>query len=193
VALRVRGFVRIGAAMAGCALFVACTPEPGPAVTPSPAPATVTPTETDIERQQRLDYEKAEEAYRRAVAEGDRLAQLGIAKRTPELEAVATDEYLELQVYSLQQLKKRGLRQKGTVTIVEVSRSGGWSTNELNLVGCEDNSTWRVIDGAGKDVTPRDQQDYVQTLTVVKTGTSWKVSDLTSKKVKNVRPEDCKQ
>ena len=62
--------------------------------------------------------------------------------------------------------------------------------NELNLVGCEDNSSWRVIDRAGKDVTPSDQQDYVQTLfAVVNQGTNWKVSDLTSKKVKNVRAE----
>ena len=97
MALRVRGFVRIGAAMAGCVLVAACTPEPAPTVTPTPTPASVTPTETDIERQQRLDYEAAEKAYRGATwRSSDRQAQQGIAKKTDALvsEAVATDEYL---------------------------------------------------------------------------------------------------
>ena len=156
MALRVRGFVRIGAAMAGCVLVAACTPEPAPTVTPTPTPVSSTPTETEIERQQRLDYEAAEKAYRRAVAEGDRLAQHGIAKSTPELEAVATGEYLELQIDSLEYLKKRGLRLRGTVTILEVSREGGWSADELNLVGCEDNSTWRVVDQAWTGCNPEE-------------------------------------
>ena len=71
MALGVPGFVRIGAVIAGCALVAACTPEPGPTTTPTPAPPTTasptpsaTPTETEIERQQRLDFEAAEKAYR---------------------------------------------------------------------------------------------------------------------------------
>ena len=81
--LRVRGFVRIGAAIAACALVAACTPDeppvvntPTPTVTPSATPS-ATPTESEIERQMRLDWEAAEEAYRAAVAEGDRLARQG--------------------------------------------------------------------------------------------------------------------
>lgn len=193
MALRVRGFVRFGAAMAVCALLAACTPEPAPTPTPTPSQASVTPTETEIERQQRLDYEAAEKAYRRAVAEGDRLAQQGTAKSTPELEAVAMGKYLELQIDSLRYLKNRGLRQRGTVSIVEVSRKGGWAADELNLISCENNSSWRVVNRAGKDVTPNAQPDYIQSLTVIRTQDSWKVSDATSKKVKNVRAEDCEQ
>ena len=82
MALGVPGFVRIGAAIAGCALVAACTPEPGPTTTPTPAPPvsasatpSATPTETEIERQQRLDFEAAEKAYRASIAEQDRLAQ----------------------------------------------------------------------------------------------------------------------
>ena len=71
MALGVPGFVRVGAAVAGCALVAACTPQPGPTGTPTPAPPvtasarpSASPTETEIERQQRLDYEAAEKAYR---------------------------------------------------------------------------------------------------------------------------------
>ncbi len=76
MALGVPGFVRIGAAVAGCALVAACTPQPGPTVTPTPAPPvtasatpSASPTETEIERQQRLDFEAAEKAYRASIAE----------------------------------------------------------------------------------------------------------------------------
>ena len=67
MALGVRGFMRIGATIAGCALVAACTPEEPPAVTPTPTPTvttspmpSATPTETDIERRMRLDWEAAE-------------------------------------------------------------------------------------------------------------------------------------
>jgi hypothetical protein len=179
--------------MAVCSLVAACTPEPAPTVTPSPTPASVTPTETEIERQQRLDYEAAEKAYRRAVTESDRLAQQGSAETTSELEAVTTGAYLELQIDSLRYLKDRDLRQRGSVSIIKVSRDGGWSSDELNLIACEDNSSWRVFNKAGKDVTPSDQPDYVQSLVVVQTKDGWKVSDATSKKVDNVRAEDCER
>ena len=68
MALRVRGFVRAGAAIAACTLIAACTPEPPVENPPTPSASTPTasptPTESEIERQMRLDYEAAEKAYR---------------------------------------------------------------------------------------------------------------------------------
>ena len=73
MALRVRGFVRTGAAIAACTLIAACTPEPPVVNTPTPSASTPaaspTPTESEIERQMRLDYEAAEAAYRASIAE----------------------------------------------------------------------------------------------------------------------------
>ena len=76
MALRGRGFMSVGAAVACCALAAACTSEPAPSSTPSLSPA-ATPTESQIERQMRLDYEAAEEAYRASMAEQDRLYRAG--------------------------------------------------------------------------------------------------------------------
>src|SRR5918997_3866622 len=92
MALGVPGFVRIGAAIAGCALVAACTPEPGATTTPTPAPPatasatpSATPTETEIERQQRFDFEAAEKAYLAAITERQRLARKGMARSTETL------------------------------------------------------------------------------------------------------------
>src|SRR5918998_5048971 len=108
MALEVPGFVRIGAAIAGCALVAACTPEPGATTTPTPAPPasvsatpSATPTETEIERQQRLDFEAAERAYRTSIAEQDRLARLGVSRSTAELERTSTGRYLEVALLAL--------------------------------------------------------------------------------------------
>jgi hypothetical protein len=197
--LGVRGSVRIGATVAGCALVAACTPNQPPASTSTPPDTatasptgSATPTETDIERQMRLDWEAAEKAYRSAISEGDRLAREGGAsKATPTLRAVSTGEFLELQLLNLRVLKSRGWRFEGGVTIISVRRDGGWHSTELNLLSCEDNSSWRVFDRHGRDVTPQNQPDYVQSLTVKKVGNAWKVSDVYTKKVKNVAEKDC--
>ena len=197
--LGVRGFMRIGAAIAGCALVAACTPDQPPAVTPTPTPAatpsptpSATPTETDIERQMRLDWQAAEKAYRTAVAEGDRLARKGgVTKATPELRAVSTGEFLDLQLISLNLLKSRKWQFQGSVTIFSVKRAGGWSRATLELLACEDNSTWRILDQGGRDVTPKNQPDYIQSLTVNNIRGSWKVAGLSTKKVENATREDC--
>ena len=45
--------------------LVACGPEPTPTTAPTPSPVvSQTPTESAQERQQRIDYEAAEKAYR---------------------------------------------------------------------------------------------------------------------------------
>src|SRR3712207_3024558 len=101
MALGVQRFVRIGAAIAGCALVAACTPDPGPTSMPTPVPSatasatpSATPTETEIVRQQRLDFEAAEKAYRENVSEQDRQAQQGTARSSQILEETSTGKYL---------------------------------------------------------------------------------------------------
>lgn len=204
----VPGFVRIGAALAGCALVAACTPEAGPTQTPtpsleppsstsapsasvSPAPS-APPTETEIERRQRLDWEAAERAYRTATAESDRLAvQGGVREPTKKLRRVATGEFLDLTMQNLRLLQSRNWRFKGGVTVLAVRREGGWSAGVLSLVACEDNSSWEVIDTNGRVVTPEGRSDYIQTLIVKKAGRLWKVTDLTTQKVSNVSEGNC--
>ena len=200
MALGVPGFVRIGAAIAGCALVAACTPEPGPTTTPTPAPSatasptpSATPTETEIERQQRLDWDAAERAYRKAVAESDRVARAGGATEpTQALTAVTTGNYLKLQQQILNDLKERGQRVTGGVTVVYVGRDGGYRPDRLRLVTCEDNSTWRILNRANRDVTPTPQLDYVQSLVVTKVKDAWKVSDGTTRQVKDLPKQECR-
>jgi hypothetical protein len=200
VALGVPGFVRIGAAIAGCALVAACTPDPGPTTTPTPVPPTTasatpsaTPTETEIERQQRLDWEAAEAAYRLAVLESDRLAREGgVTKPSKKLSSVATDEFLELAITGLRILESHQWRYEGAVTILGVKRQGGWRSSRLNLVGCEDNSTWRILDKNDRDVTPKKQPDYIQSLVVKRVDRVWKVAELSTKKVSDVTASDCR-
>jgi hypothetical protein len=140
----------------------------------------------------RLDWEAAEKAYRSATVEADRLARKGgVPKASPELKAVSTGDYLALVVDNLRLLQSKKWRFEGSVTILGVRRNGGWSDTQLDLLSCEDNSTWRLRDERGRDVTPKDQEDYIQSLTVKKQNGSWKVSDLSTKKTKNVTAEDC--
>ena len=54
----------VGAVVTCCALATACSPDQAPANTPTPTLVATTPAESQIERQMRLDYEAAEEAYR---------------------------------------------------------------------------------------------------------------------------------
>ena len=135
----------------------------------------------------RLDWEAAEKAYRASISESNRLHQLGGDKLTsPALKAVATGRYLQLESDSLRYLKSRGWRFRGGVTIVSIKRVGGWSTSRLSLTSCEDNSTWRVIDRNGRDVTPKSQPDYIQALELIQDQRRWKVTDVASLKVDDV-------
>jgi hypothetical protein len=199
MALGVPRFVRIGAAIAGFALVAACTPDPEPTTTSTPAsPSTAsstpsaTPTETEIERQQRMDWEAAEKAYRAAIAESDRIARSGGADQaTPQLRSVATSKYLDAQIDSLRFLKARKWRIRGSISVLGVRPTGGWTARQLELLACEDNSTWRMVNADGVDVTPKDVSDYIQTLIVRKVENRWKVSSLRTKEVRAVSAEDC--
>ncbi len=109
MALRGRGFMSVGAAVACCALAAACTSEPAPSSTPSPSPAATTPTESQIERQIRLDYEAAETAYRGKWQSKSGYTKLAVPRRRPCSAATATDSYLRITLEALRRIRKLGL------------------------------------------------------------------------------------
>ena len=191
MALRRRGFVSVGAAVACCALAAACTPEPAPTTTPSPTPAATTPSESQIERQIRLDYEAAEAAYRDNMAEQDRQSQLGTAVKTKELTSTASGRYLRFVLEVLSDIGDSGWRAEGVTNIRGVA-SSGWRKDQVQLTACEDSSAVKFIDKKGRDVTPKNAvRTYVQNLTVNRVGGRWKVSDVESKPVRNYQGAPC--
>ena len=182
----------VGAAVACCAIAAACTPEPAATSTPSPTSAATTSTESQIERQMRLDYEAAEEAYRANRAEQARLYKAGGTTRaTSAMRATATDSYLRVTLEALRLIKKVGWHATGTTQILGVVPNGGWRRNEVGLTSCEDSSVVRFFDHAGKEVTPTTNRRYVQALTVVKRNGRWKVSEAISTKVANFDGQPC--
>ena len=200
MALGVRGFVKVGAGVAGCALIAACTPNQPPGVTPTPTPTvpattspspTATRTETDIERRMRLDFEAAERAYRASVAEQDRLSRLGVSRATAELKRTSAGSYLEFALMGLREIEESGWRTTGDLRIAGIAR-GGWQERQVDLVACEDGSKIRIVDKSGRDVTPQKATaTYVQNLTIQKYGNDWKVSDISSKPVKTFKGQPC--
>jgi hypothetical protein len=116
-----------------------------------------------------------------------------VTAASPRLKAVATGDYLKFQVDTLSDLAKKGLRIDGAVRVVGVTRAGGWQADQISLTACEDNSTWRLINKKGRDVTPNDRPDYIQSLQILKSGDRWKVSEMTSRTVPNVSKSDCQE
>jgi hypothetical protein len=192
VALSGRGFVSVGAVIACCAL-AACTHEPTPTSPPSPPRAATTPAESKIERQMRLDYEAAEEAYRANRAEQARLYQAGgTTEATSAMKATATASYLRITLEALRRIKNAGWHATGTTEIVGVVANGGWKDNEVGLTSCEDSSVVRLFDRSGKEVTPSTNRRYVQVLKVVERGGRWKVSKAVTTKVNSFQGQLCK-
>jgi hypothetical protein len=181
--------VSVGVVVACCALAAACSPDRAPAITQTPTLVETTPAESQIERQMRLDYEAAEEAYRTAVAEHDRQAQLGIAS-SAELKRTATDVYLDFSLRSLRRSRDAGWRAKGETRIVDVVGSG-WQQRTVRFIACEDSSGVQFTDKHGKEVTPRIRRTYVQDLTARKIGKGWKVADISSTVVKSFEGQPC--
>jgi hypothetical protein len=190
VALRGRGFVSVGAVVVCCALAAACSPDQSPASTPSPTPVTTAPAESQVERQMRLDYEAAEEAYRAAVAERERQAELGMAQQTRALKASATGAYLDLVLKALKYAHDRHWRSSGSTRILAVAPNG-WKERAVRLIACEDSSGVRLIDKAGNDVTRQDTRTYVQDLRVEDVGGRWKVTDVSTTIVKSFEGQPC--
>ena len=161
MALGVPGFVRVGAVIAGCALVAACTPQPGPTTTPTAAPPatasptpSATPTETEIERQQRLDFEAAEKAYRANLAEQAAPGQ----PRHREVDACTpanrrTVNTLNSRYAGLDEIRRSGWRARCCrsrwVSVTAAGRMG-----EYTFSVCEDGSEDQVCRQTGEDVTP---------------------------------------
>jgi hypothetical protein len=181
----------VGAAVACCALAAACTSEPAPSSTPSPSPAATTPTESQIERQIRLDYEAAEKAYRANIAEQDRLARAGGVRRaTAVLKSTGEGEYLSATVESLSYIEGKRWHGTGSTTILGVAHVG-WQDKRVRLMSCEDGSGLRLLDDSGKDVTPKGDSRFVQSLSVVRRASRWRVSVFESRSVKAFEGEPC--
>jgi hypothetical protein len=192
VALRRRGLVTVGAAVACCALASACTSEPTSATTPSLTPPATTPTESQIERQIRLDYEAAETVYRASTSEQDRLYRAGGAtKASSALKETTTGSYLRITLQSLRDIHRSGWHAKGNTEIAGIARDGGWKSDRVGLISCEDNSSLRFFDRKGADVTPKVERRYVQRLTVVKVAHRWKVSMANSTRVSSFEGQQC--
>jgi hypothetical protein len=186
-----RGFVSVGAVVACCALAVACTPEQSLPTMPPPTRAATTPSESEIERQMRLDYDAAEQAYRASIAEQDRLYRRGGATRaTAALKATATGEYLKITVGWLRDFHKSRLSAKGSSKVIGVERTG-WKDGRVSLTACEDGSAVKIVDRSGRDVTPPEHRRFVQSLTAVRTSGQWKVSEQTSTRVSDFKGALC--
>lgn len=194
---------RLGVASCGLALVAAlivggCTPDDGPtqsttptpSVSASPSPsASPTPTENAQERQQRLDFEAAENAYRTADKELARLAMAGGAsKATKVLLATTAGDYLAVQMSDLKDLKKHGWRADRPIRSSVVA-DGGWSPTEIGLTACEDTSQVRLLNKDGKEVLKKRPRRMVQTLTATRISGTWKVTDLETKFVKSFANE----
>jgi hypothetical protein len=190
VALGGRGFVSVGAVVVCCALAAACTSEPSSISTPVPTSAATTPTESQIERQMRLDYEAAEQAYEAALGEQERQAGLGIAKLTPTLKASATADYLDLVLRTLRYARERHWRSTGSTRILGLVPNG-WKERAVRLTACEDSSRVRLIDKDGTDVTRQKTRTYVQNLTVENIDGRWKVADISTTVVKSFEGQPC--
>lgn len=173
-------------------LTLSCTradpPKPSPSPTPTPT-AAITPTESSIEKQQRLDYEAADQAYRDKTAEVDRLFNVGSSKVSSKVEDTATTRHLKEISELLDQVGGNGLHTTGGTTIIGVVRNG-WQSKTVLLDACEDVSAARLFKGK-KDITPSGSKYYVQHLTVVKTKGQWKVDESRTSKLKTLKGQAC--
>ena len=175
-------------------LAAACNPDPGSAPTASPASgASVSPTatpsptrtETAEEQKQREAFEAAEKAYRTNFAEVGRLAMKGGAEKpTAVLRATSKGAYLDIQMQSLRYLASEHARatQNGRIAWVH---PGAFGTAELILKSCEDYSDVSLIKRSGETVAPENSEARIakQTITVVRSGGAWKLSDIDSEQV----------
>ncbi len=169
--------------------LAACTPEAPP--TPPVSTVRPTPPETQVEREERLALEGAEQAYVDSSAEIDRLAMAGGAsKPTKALTDTTTGAYLRFQMDGLRTIKKSGWRAMGPHRGVGMYSSRN-ADGSVEVVACEDGSVIKFQDSRGRDVTPTARRMFVQTITVVMTADRWKVSDFESQPVDDFENRNC--
>ncbi len=174
-----------GLAVAAALLVSGCTPEPDPTQSMAPTPAvspSPTPTENAQERQQRLDQEAAESAYRVASQELGRLAMAGGTSRpTRVLRTATSGDYLRGQMGDQRYLKEHGLRADRPLR-TSVVANNGWSPTKIGLTACEDGSQVRLLDKSGGEVEKSRPRRLVQTLTATKISGTWKITNLDATK-----------
>jgi hypothetical protein len=139
----------------------------------------------------RLDYEAAETAYRANIAEQDGLARAGgVHRATAALRSTAEGEYLTATVESLSYIERKAWHGTGSTTILGVAHVG-WRDKRVRLMSCEDGSGLRLLDDSGRDVTPKGDSRFVQSLSVVRRASQWRVSVFESRSVKAFEGEPC--
>lgn len=165
-----------GLAVSGCSAD-AGTPTPSPV----PSSSAATPTESPQERQERLDYEAAEKAYRTFRAEFNRVLQAGGAKKATKLmRATADGSYLDEFTDVIEAYAGLGDHQTGNEKIVYV-RHAGYSSKELSLEICEDSRATRIVAANGKTIGRGEVR--TASLQVRKLDGNWKVWSGTGRRV----------
>lgn len=188
----VRGLIAV---LAAGALATGCTPDTDPGSTPTPSPsvpqasptASPSPTRTESpeEQKQREAFEAAEKAYRANWAESGRLSMAGGAdKPTQVLLDTSKGSYLDDTMLSLRGIKENKLRASGPGKISWV-RHGGYSATKITLRTCEDYRNAVLRKKNGDVYTPEGTRVYDQTIDVVLTGGTWKLSDQDTQEVKS--------
>jgi hypothetical protein len=168
----------------------ACTFPRAPSPAPEPS-VTTSPSESTAEKKQRLAFEGAEAAYRKNMDEQGRLyAAGGVQEPTQVLKDTSTGQYLAFISRSLRRMNQQGLHMSAPTVIVGVAPIG-LSEETVSLKACEDNAHARVLDGAGKDRTPKRSRRYVQTLSVVSAEGRWKVAEERTQIVESFESQDC--
>ena len=155
MALRRRGFVSVGAVVACCALAAACTQEPAQTSSPSPTPLATTPRESQIERQMRLDYEAAEEAYRANICG----AGSAVPGRWRDRSNSCTEGHGDGLIFDVSRLSRFAtIKRRAGMRRATRRSSASWQRRlagkRVRLTSCEDSSAVRFFDERGKDVTP---------------------------------------
>ncbi|MCW2811817.1 MAG: hypothetical protein JWP61_2275 [Friedmanniella sp.] len=158
-----------------------CTPSAEP--TPTPSPTSPSPTESDLERQQRVDYEAAEKAYRTFRAEYRRVQHRGGAGRATEMMlATAGGPYLAEFTRAVQAYAGLENHEEGSEVTVYVKR-GGYTPEALTLDVCEDDRSVQVLDKAGHSFGPGEIRQIA--IEVRKVGAAWKLWAGKGRKVKS--------
>lgn len=136
----------VAAAVFTVALVAGCTPQPEP-------DASQQPFATEEEA-----FAAAEETYRNYV---DALnARRADPTASPNPQVFLTGQALEADIRSQQELDQRGIRIEGPTEIVSlVGTSTDLGDGSAQLLVCLDSSSTRVVDSAGRDVTPPDRAE----------------------------------
>lgn len=182
--LRIRAFRHVGGVVVVCALVAACSHPAPQTPSPSPTPVVSTPKETQLERQQRLDFQAAENSYRANMAEQDRLfSSTGARLSTKRLASTASGAYLAFILRMLAAARAEGWYADHPTLIAGFSL-GKYQPAQLSMFVCEDNRKVHLVYKSGKVVTPSDTRMYVQDLAFRRLQGVWKITDLRSYQVK---------